>query len=134
MKIQKIRTAIRPGTKTDPTSVDKLERGAMREFAKRIRRISKGYIQLLNRIPSEPVVNRKYQFDLDPNYLSILLRDGELMVDEVLLNGGEFGNFLFLEYVSTAYERGTAQRVRKSSATINFLRAYSTKHSNDTDE
>ncbi|MDN8688400.1 hypothetical protein Q0L85_13640, partial [Staphylococcus aureus] len=71
----------------------------MREFAKRIRRISKGYIQLLNRIPSEPVVNRKYQFDLDPNYLSILLRDGELMVDEVLLNGGEFGNFLFLEYV-----------------------------------
>ena len=33
------------------------------------------------------------------------MRDGELMVDEVLLNGGEFGNFLFLEYVSTAYER-----------------------------
>ncbi|EOY8428804.1 phage minor head protein [Proteus mirabilis] len=110
MKIQKIRMAIRPGTKADPTSVDKLERGAMREFAKRIRRISKGYIQLLNRIPSEPVVNRKYQFDLDPNYLSILLRDGELMVDEVLLNGGEFGNFLFLEYVSAAYERGTAQQ------------------------
>nr|WP_269430901.1 phage minor head protein [Moellerella wisconsensis] len=31
------------------------------------------------------------------------------MVDEVLLQGGEFNNFFFNEYVSTAYERGTAQ-------------------------
>ncbi|WP_272675632.1 phage minor head protein [Providencia sp. PROV092] len=109
MKIQKIRTAIRAGTKADPTAVDKLERGAMKAFAKRIKKVSQGYIQLLNRIPSEPVVNKKYQFDLDPNYLSIILRDGELMVDEVLLQGGEFNNFFFNEYVSTAYERGTAQ-------------------------
>ncbi|EMI7065531.1 MULTISPECIES: phage minor head protein [Providencia] len=109
MKIQKIRTAIRSGTKADPTAVDKLERGAMKAFAKRIKKVSQGYIQLLNRIPSEPVVNKKYQFDLDPNYLSIILRDGELMVDEVLLQGGEFNNFFFNEYVSTAYERGTAQ-------------------------
>ncbi|MEQ5315742.1 phage minor head protein [Providencia vermicola] len=109
MKIQKIRTAIRAGTKADPTAVDKLERGTMKSFAKRIKKVSQGYIQLLNRIPSEPVVNKKYQFDLDPNYLSIILRDGELMVDEVLLQGGEFNNFFFNEYVSTAYERGTAQ-------------------------
>ncbi|MDT7051902.1 phage minor head protein [Providencia stuartii] len=109
MKIQKIRTAIRAGTKADPTAVDKLERGAMKAFAKRIKKVSQGYIQLLNRIPSEPVVNKKYQFDLDPNYLSIILSDGELMVDEVLLQGGEFNNFFFNEYVSTAYERGTAQ-------------------------
>lgn len=109
MKIQNIRTAIRAGTKADPTAVDKLERGAMKAFAKRIKKVSQGYIQLLNRIPSEPVVNKKYQFDLDPNYLSIILRDGELMVDEVLLQGGEFNNFFFNEYVSTAYERGTAQ-------------------------
>ena len=81
----------------------------MKAFAKRIKKVSQGYIQLLNRIPSEPVVNKKYQFDLDPNYLSIILRDGELMVDEVLLQGGEFNNFFFSEYVSTAYERGTAQ-------------------------
>lgn len=81
----------------------------MKAFAKRIKKVSQGYIQLLNRIPSEPVVNKKYQFDLDPNYLSIILRDGELMVDEVLLQGGEFNNFFFNEYVSTAYERGTAQ-------------------------
>ncbi|MBQ0207817.1 phage minor head protein [Providencia rettgeri] len=109
MKIQKIRTAIRAGTKADPTAVDKLERGAMKTFARRIKKVSQGYIQLLNRIPSEPVVNKKYQFDLDPNYLSNILRDGELMVDEVLLQGGEFNNFFFNEYVSTAYERGTAQ-------------------------
>ncbi|MEI9697309.1 phage minor head protein [Moellerella wisconsensis] len=109
MKVQKIRTAIRAGTKADPTAVDKLERGAMKAFAKRMKKVSQGYIRLLNRIPSEPVVNKKYQFDLDPNYLSIILRDGELMVDEVLLQGGEFNNFFFNEYVSTAYERGTAQ-------------------------
>ncbi len=81
----------------------------MKAFAKRMKKVSQGYIRLLNRIPSEPVVNKKYQFDLDPNYLSIILRDGELMVDEVLLQGGEFNNFFFNEYVSTAYERGTAQ-------------------------
>ena len=81
----------------------------MKAFARRIKKVSQGYIRLLNRIPSEPVVNKKYQFDLDPNYLSIILRDGELMVDEVILQGGEFNNFFFNEYVSTAYERGTAQ-------------------------
>lgn len=82
----------------------------MKAFAKRIKKVSQGYIQLLNRIPSEPVVNKKYQFELDPNYLSIILRDGELMVDEVLLQGGEFNNFFFNGYVSTAYERGTTQQ------------------------
>ena len=42
----------------DPTGVDKLERGAMREFAKRMKLITKGYIDILNRIPAEPVMKR----------------------------------------------------------------------------
>lgn len=41
---------ILPSNLKDPTGVDKLERGAMREFAKRMKLITKGYIDILNRI------------------------------------------------------------------------------------
>ncbi|WP_060660835.1 hypothetical protein [Serratia marcescens] len=37
----------------------------MREFAKRMKLITKGYIDILNRIPAEPVVNERYTFRLD---------------------------------------------------------------------
>lgn len=59
--------AILPANKQDPTGVDRLERGAMRDFSKRLRKIGKGYIELLNRIPSEPAVNQRYTFRLDQN-------------------------------------------------------------------
>ncbi len=67
---------ILPSNKLDPTGVDRLERGAMREFAKRIKKIGRGYIDLLNRIPAEPAVNQKYTFQLDQMFLSMLLQNG----------------------------------------------------------
>lgn len=100
---------ILPSNRLDPTGVDRLERGAMREFAKRVKRIGEGYIGLLNRIPSEPAVNQRYTFQLDPLLLSMLLQNGESLVDDVLLQGGEYNNWFWQDYVSTAYQRGTAQ-------------------------
>ncbi|MGP3005716.1 phage minor head protein [Serratia marcescens] len=100
---------ILPSNIKDPTGVDKLERGAMREFAKRLKLITKGYIDILNRIPAEPVVNERYTFRLDQGLLSMLLQNGEALVDEILLEGGEFNLWFFGRYVSVAYQRGTAQ-------------------------
>ena len=81
----------------------------MREFARRIKKIGKGYIDLLNRIPYEIAVNQRYTFQLDPTLLSMLLQNGESLVDDVLLQGGEYNNWFYQDYVSTAYQRGTAQ-------------------------
>lgn len=105
----KPRPPILPRSKEDPTGVDKLERGAMREFKRRIRLITKGYIALLNRIPVEPVVNKRYAFQLDPVLLSALLGEGGSLIDSILLEGGEHGLWLFESYVAVAYARGTAQ-------------------------
>lgn len=53
---KKAKSAILPSNKQDPTGVDRLERGAMRDFSKRMKLITKGYIQILNRIPASPAV------------------------------------------------------------------------------
>jgi len=106
---RKPKPPILPSNIKDPTGVDKLERGAMREFAKRMKLIAKGYIDILNRIPSEPVVNERYTFRLDQGLLSMLLQNGEARVDDILLEGGEFNLWFFGRYVSVAYQRGTAQ-------------------------
>lgn len=106
---RKPRPAILPTNKLDPTGVDRIERGAMRECGRRLKQISARYIELLNRIPAEPAVNQRYTFQLDPTMLSMLLQNGDSLVDEVLLQGGEFNPWLFQDYVSPSYQRGTAQ-------------------------
>ncbi|WP_288444785.1 phage minor head protein [uncultured Pantoea sp.] len=106
---RKPKPAILPANKLDPTGVDRLERGAMRDYAKRLKQISARYIELLNRIPAEPAVNQRYTFQLDPTMLSMLLQNGDSLIDEILLQGGEFNPWLFQDYVSPSYQRGTAQ-------------------------
>ncbi|EOL9041348.1 phage minor head protein [Cronobacter turicensis] len=106
---RKPKPAILPANKLDPIGVDRLERGAMRDYAKRLKKISSRYIELLNRIPAEPAVNQRYTFQLDPTLLSMLLQNGDSLVDEILLQGGEFNPWLFQDYVSPSYQRGTAQ-------------------------
>lgn len=104
------RAPILPAKPSDPTGVDRLERGAMREFARRMRKIRDAYIEGLNRIPAEPAVNRRYAFNLDPLLLSSILSRSGGEVDAQLLEGGEQSVWFFSAYVSTAYQRGTAQQ------------------------
>lgn len=106
---KKPKPAILPSNKLDPTGVDRLERGAMRDYARRLKQVSNRYIELLNRIPAEPAVNQRYTFQLDQTMLSMLLQNGDSLVDEILLQGGEFNPWLFQDYVSLSYQRGTAQ-------------------------
>jgi SPP1 gp7 family putative phage head morphogenesis protein len=111
----KARPPILPANKQDPTGVDRLERGAMREFGRRMRKIARGYVEILNRIPAEIAVNKattpvkRYAFRLDAALLMALLGEGSSLVDSILLEGGERNLWFFDAYVAVAYRRGTAQ-------------------------
>lgn len=104
------RAAILPANPRDPTGADRLERGAFRDFSKRFRKIRDGYLLALDRIPSEPVVNRRYVFNLDSTLLNAMFSGLDSMVDSILLEGGEDKLWFFESYVSVAYQRGTAQQ------------------------
>ncbi len=82
------RAPILPASSSDPTGVDRLERGAMREFDRRMRKIRDGYVAALDRIPAQPVVNEQYTYRLDQALLSVIFADTNLMVDEILQEGG----------------------------------------------
>ncbi|AZV93582.1 phage head morphogenesis protein [Bordetella sp. J329] len=106
----KTRPPILPSDPRDPTGVDRLERGAMREFSKRMRRVRWAYIDALSQIPVEPAVNRRYSFQLDQYLLQSLLVNLDIEVDSILFGGDTSnGTWLFEAYVGVAYQRGTAQ-------------------------
>ena len=103
------RAPILPASPADPTGVDRLERGAMLEFGRRMRKIRQAYIDGLGRIPAALSVNKRYAYELDPLLLSSILSMAGRAVDDMLLQGGEQSVWFFQAYVSTAYQRGTAQ-------------------------
>ena len=86
---------ILPANRSDPTGVDRLERGAMRQMRERLKGCRKAYKAALDRIPASPVANRRsadtrrYAFELDPQVLSALLAGASAEVDALLLEGGE---------------------------------------------
>lgn len=108
-KTKRIKPPILPGNLSDPTGADRLERGAMNEFLRRIKRIAKAYQGILDRIPASPAVNLRYTFDLDTSLLSMLLENASALVDEILYGGNETNFWFWRDYVNQAYQRGTAQ-------------------------
>lgn len=103
------RSPILPSNRADPTGVDRLERGAIREFERRIKLIARSYIAGLERIPVEPAVNQRYTFQLDPALLSLILNTSAEEVAAILLEGGEENLWFFERFAGVAYQRGTAQ-------------------------
>ncbi|OZI57661.1 phage minor head protein [Bordetella genomosp. 4] len=103
------RAPILPSSVSDPTGVDKLERGAINDFAKRLRRIRRAYIDAIDSFSPEPVVNKAYTFRLDQGLLRAVFDGLATFVDGVLLEGGESQLWFFETYVGVAYQRGTAQ-------------------------
>ncbi|POP43354.1 phage head morphogenesis protein [Superficieibacter electus] len=101
--------AILPGNNKDPTGIDSLERRAIKDFARRMKKISRFYISALDRIPARLAVNAYYEYQLDPLLLSMVLDDASLLVDSVLLEGGQNSNWFAQTYVEVAVIRGTAQ-------------------------
>lgn len=112
---KKARSPILPRNIEDPTGVDRLERGAINQFEKRLNKIWREYAKLLDRIPSQPVVNLKYSYQLDSDLLTLILDAGNSIIEEWLLGESDYG-WLYELFVSTAYQRGTAQEYANLSA------------------
>lgn len=108
MATKKAKPPILPRNYHDPTGADALERRAMKDFARRMNKISKAYKSALERIPSTLVVNVRYEYQLDPQLLALILDDVSYLVDQVLLDGGQ-NDLWFDEYIDLAAEKGTGQ-------------------------
>lgn len=108
MVAKKTKPPILPRNYQDPTGADALERRAMKDFARRMNKIGKAYKSALEKIPSSLAVNARYEYQLNPTLLSIILNDASYLVDQVLLEGNEYGLW-FYEYVDLAAGKGTGQ-------------------------
>ncbi len=106
---KKTRPPILPSNPADPTGVDKLERGAMREFTRRMKRVARLYKAALERIPAGPAVNRRYSYQLDQFLLSMLLGELDQAVDNIIFGDMDGNLWFFDQYVEVAATRGTAQ-------------------------
>lgn len=109
------RGAILPANFRDPTGIDKVERGAIRDFERRIRMIKRFYVAEMYKIPASLVVNAKYFFLLDSYTVDALLNVLSNFVDSVLLTGSTRAPWLFESYVKVAYQRGTNQTFQNLS-------------------
>ncbi|HDG8091862.1 TPA: phage head morphogenesis protein [Klebsiella oxytoca] len=108
MAAKKTKPPILPRNYQDPTGADALERRAMKDLARRMNKIGKAYKSALEKIPSSLAVNARYEYQLNPTILSIILNDASYLVDQVLLEGGDY-DLWFYEYVDLATEKGTGQ-------------------------
>lgn len=81
----------------------------MREFTRRMKKVSRIWVDTLNRIPSDQVVNKRYNFRLDPALIAAMLAEASNSTDNELLEGGESNLWFYEAYIAVAYIRGTAQ-------------------------
>ncbi len=105
---KKTKPPILPRNFQDPTGADALERRAMKDFSRRIKRVGKVYKAALEKIPSSLSVNAKYTYQLDPALLSLIFSDASYLVDLILLEGNEY-DLWFYQYINLAAEKGTGQ-------------------------
>jgi len=106
---KKPKSAILPSNKQDPTGIDQLERKAMKDFARRIKKVGKFYKDALERFPASLAINARYEYQLDPVLLNMVLNDASILTDAVLVEGNQNNNWFTENYVEVAVVRGTAQ-------------------------
>lgn len=111
----KPKQALLPTKPHDPTGQDRRERGAIAAFERRFKHIGEGYAKLVGQIPAQPVVNRRYSFDLDQAVLASILAQGDLFIDSALLEGGEYALWFYVDYVGQAYTSGLVSEWRNLS-------------------
>lgn len=102
---------ILPKSDADPTGVAPIALKAIKDYTRRMRRVLKVYLEALESIPAQPVVNARYTFDLDQSLISSIFTNIGFLVDEILNDGGSANPWLFNSYVGVAYDRGVAQEL-----------------------
>lgn len=113
---RKPKPAILPRKASDPTGADALERQAMQAMRGKVAKARRIYADALGRIPSEPAVNRRYEFRLDAGLLSSVLAMAGQDVDSLFLDGGMENVWFFQGYGAVAYQRGTSQEFSNLAA------------------
>lgn len=102
----------------DPTGADYLERQAMAALRERVRQCVKSFVEIIDRIPSEPApevspnvvtINQRYVYLLDSYALARYLSDASDAIDQILLEGGRESVWFFEAHVYEAYIRGARQ-------------------------
>lgn len=118
------RQPISPRTLDDPTGQDARERRAMADFKRRLRDIQLGVLRILDSVPytvvtinaASLVINeRVYRFELDETVLERINAEIALLIDTILLEGGQRSLWFMAAYVQPAYQQGTAQSVANMS-------------------
>ena len=107
-----------PRRLSDPTGQTRRIAGAENEFARRLKLITRGYINALNTISFEEItVNAQvYSFNISGEELGRLYDLTGRLVDDILLDGGEGQLWFSLDYVVPAYRQGTGQTYSNLSA------------------
>lgn len=103
---------ILPSSVSDPTGVDRRERGAIADFDRRLKRVRTLYVSALAGFQVQKIrVNAEmYQYQLTPELLQSTLEGVGAQVDRILLEGGEQNLWFMDGYVQPAYQQGTAQQ------------------------
>lgn len=109
MVTKKTKPPILPGNHKDPTGSDRYERKAIKDFARRMKKVGNAYLAALERFPATLVVNTRYEYQLDPLLLTMILNDASILVDAVLLEGDQNNLWFTQEYIEPAVVRGTGQ-------------------------
>lgn len=111
-----------PRNEQDPTGQDKRERGAINEFAKKVRAVGLGIKAILKRQPYQvltlnaaDVEMRKYLFNIDESVMDGISAEISALIDAILLEGGKRDLWLLKAYVVPAYQQATGQAVANLS-------------------
>lgn len=104
-----------PRSAKDPLGIDKQVRAAESAFDNRFDELAKLAFDLYFPALDESairvrVMNRVYEFMLDPDRLKALSAELRAMIERILLDGGEDDLWLIRGYIMPAYQTGTAQQ------------------------
>lgn len=115
---------ILPRSISDPTGQDPRERRAIADFKVRMRDIQRGMLRILDQQQytvvtinsAELAVNETvYRFELDENILARINAEIAILINAILLEGGERSLWFMNAYVEPAYQQGTAQSMANLS-------------------
>lgn len=105
-----------PRNISDPTGQDKRERGAINDFAKRLKRIGAGVTAILRKqdttvitLNALDIEVKKYEFNVTEEGMNKIGDDIAALIDQILLEGGRSNLWFMNQYVQPAYQQGTGQ-------------------------
>lgn len=118
------RQPILPSSLADPTGQNSRELRAMADFKQRMLKIQRGMMAILGQQQytvvtlnaAELALNETvYRFELDENILDRINAEIGILIDAILLQGGQRSLWFMDLYVQPAYQQGTAQSVANLS-------------------